>query len=84
MQILTEGFLRIPPDTLAVDYQQAAADVGSLVAITNTFLSQPWKKWLYMGVPGLCQVCVCVGGGGSGAVCVSGWVEGVCNQVGIG
>jgi hypothetical protein len=38
--------------------QQLASDVASLVAITNTFLAQPWKKWAYLACPRLCQVCV--------------------------
>jgi hypothetical protein len=56
-QILTEGFLRIPANQLLeVDYQQTAADVSGIIAITNSFLSQPWKKWLYLAIPGLCEV----------------------------
>jgi hypothetical protein len=68
-RVLTEGFLRIPAEALAsVDYQQTAADVSGLIAITNSFLSQPWKKWLYLGIPGLCQVC-----GDVSVCCCGGW-----------
>jgi hypothetical protein len=57
LSIFMGGFLQMPGTKVQqVDCQQAAADVSGLVAITNSFLSQPWKQWLYCGMPGLCQV----------------------------
>lgn len=72
-QILAEGFLRIPANQLLdVDYQQTASDVSGLIAITNSFLSQPWKKWLYLGIPNLCEVCFSLVAGGA-LVYTCGW-----------
>eukprot|EP00882_Tetradesmus_deserticola_P013534 GHRQ01014369.1.p1 GENE.GHRQ01014369.1~~GHRQ01014369.1.p1 ORF type:complete len:398 (+),score=53.30 GHRQ01014369.1:222-1415(+) len=56
LRILTDGFLRMPSEGL-FDVHRAAADASSLIAITNTFVTQPWKRWLYLGIPGLCKVC---------------------------
>jgi hypothetical protein len=55
MRILTDGFLRMPSEGL-FDVYKTAADASSLIAITNTFVTQPWKRWLYLGIPGLCKV----------------------------
>lgn len=58
IRVMAEGFLEMDLQRLQqeVDCQRVAADVAGLVAITNSFVSQPWKKWLYLGLPNLCQV----------------------------
>jgi hypothetical protein len=55
MRVLTDGFLHMPSEGL-FDVHKTAADASSLIAITNTFVTQPWKRWLYLGIPGLCKV----------------------------
>jgi hypothetical protein len=55
MRVLTDGFLRMPRDGL-FDVHKTAADASSLIAITNTFVTQTWKRWLFLGIPGLCKV----------------------------
>jgi hypothetical protein len=53
---LLQAFLKMPATRVNVDVHKTAAAGGELVAITNTFVSQPWKKWLYMAFPNMCQV----------------------------
>jgi hypothetical protein len=56
--VMAQGMLRMDLQQLQqqFDMRALAADVGSLVAITNTFLSQPWKQWGYLACPALCRV----------------------------
>lgn len=56
VQLMAEGFLKMPSQQITFDTQRVAADAGALVAIVNSFVSQPWKQWLYLAVPGLCKV----------------------------
>ncbi|WIA39640.1 hypothetical protein OEZ86_005717 [Tetradesmus obliquus] len=54
LRVLSDGFLRMPQQGL-FDAHKTAADASSLIAITNTFVTQPWKRWLYLGMPWLCK-----------------------------
>lgn len=56
VQLMAEGFLQMPQQQITFDVHQIAADAAALVAIVNTFVSQPWKKWLYLLIPSLCRV----------------------------
>eukprot|EP00878_Enallax_costatus_P000874 GHUV01001001.1.p1 GENE.GHUV01001001.1~~GHUV01001001.1.p1 ORF type:complete len:563 (+),score=98.44 GHUV01001001.1:141-1829(+) len=55
IRLTAEGFLRMCQDQISFDVHRVAADASALVAIVNTFVSQPWKKWLYLAIPGLCK-----------------------------
>lgn len=56
IHVLLQAFLKMPAKDVDFDVYRTAAAGGELVAITNTFVSQPWKKWLYMAFPNMCQV----------------------------
>lgn len=56
LHVLTDGFLHMPRKHLGFDVHETAAAAAELVAITNTFVTQPWKRWGYLALPGLCQV----------------------------
>eukprot|EP00775_Hariotina_reticulata_P011944 gene11944-12087_t len=55
IHVLLQAFLKMPAKDVDFDVLRTAAAGGELVAITNTFVSQPWKKWLYMAFPNMCQ-----------------------------